>query len=153
MKKLQLNFSNDYEGDIGCNVEIFQKIFGRFEEVMSDKINELVNTAKGIINLILVDDETIHQINHKYREKDKATDVISFAYMESTEINPHELNIGDIFISIDTAKIQAKDKEHSLDQELSVLFVHGLLHLLGFDHNTDEEEEEMESWAKRVLIF
>ncbi|MEK7548061.1 MAG: rRNA maturation RNase YbeY, partial [Patescibacteria group bacterium] len=58
---------------------------------------------------------------------------------------------GDIFISVDTAKKQAKENGHSLETELAVLFVHGLLHLFGFDHKTGREEAEMERWARKVL--
>jgi len=146
--------------EISCEVEEFKYdmdglnlIFERFGQVMNFKIEEYLGLAKGKINLIFVDDNKIHEINRTYRSKDKPTDVISFAYLESNEFNEKECAVGDIFISCDTAKNQAIQRGHSLDKEIMILFVHGLLHLFGYDHNDDEEEKEMEKYAREVLGF
>ena len=102
---------------------------------------------------MLIDDATIKAMNKEYRKKDSPTDVMSFAYLEVTDYKKEkgDVIVGDIFISDDTAKKQAKEKGHSLKKELEILFVHGLLHCFGFDHRTDKEEAEMEKWAKKIL--
>ena len=153
---LKLDFTNE----VGVDVEegLFVDLVARFEEVMGEReglldsrfaqySSLLTATAHGLLELILVDDEKIAQINGDYRGKEGPTDVISFAYLEAGE---GEI-VGDIFISVDTAKRQAEEKGHSLERELAILFVHGLLHCFGFDHNNDEEEAEMEGWAEKVL--
>jgi len=102
------------------------------------------------LGLILVNDQEIKKINKIYRNKNQATDVISFAFNES-EKNPKENYLGEIFISFDTAKKQAQDLNHSLEYELKFLFTHGLLHIFGYDHHTDKEENEMNSVADKIL--
>src|SRR5699024_10268166 len=96
-----------------------------------------------------VDNKEIQELNRNYRQQDKTTDVISFALQESVE---GELDIvgediplvlGDIVISVDKAKGQAMEYNHSLERELGFLTVHGFLHLLGYDHMTAEEEKKM----------
>lgn len=124
----------------------------RMQELI-EKGRELTGFGSGEIGFKLVDDEEIRALNREYRGKDSATDVLSFAYLEGeTGVQGGgERQIGDIFISVDTAKRQAKEKGHSLEKELDVLFVHGLLHLFGYDHNNDQEEEKMEEMAARIL--
>ncbi|PIR54672.1 rRNA maturation RNase YbeY [Candidatus Peregrinibacteria bacterium CG10_big_fil_rev_8_21_14_0_10_36_19] len=121
--------------------------------VMKSYVDKKLKGLDGQFDCIIVDDKTIHKINKEHRHKDKPTDVITFAYLEVTDWETVEegLVVGDIFISIDTAERQAKEKGHSLKREIEILFVHGVLHALGFDHNNDEEEAEMEGWAKKIL--
>ena len=95
------------------------------------------------LSVIFVDDQRIHEINKEYRKIDRSTDVISFA-LEDREI-------GDIFISIDHAKMQAEEYGHSFYREMCFLFTHGLLHLLGFDHMNEEDEKVMFSRQKEIL--
>lgn len=132
---------------------VFKRAFGRFKEVLEEVLESYLSGQPGVVNLVLVGDAKIQEINREYRGKDMPTDVISFAYLEQGEFiaEAREVAAGDIFISIDTAKKQATEKGHSLEREMEILFVHGLLHLFGFDHNNDSEEEEMESWAERIL--
>ena len=97
------------------------------------------------ISLLITDDETIRQYNKEYRNKDRATDVLSFP-MED------EVMLGDIAISYDTAKRQAEEAEINIDRETAFLFIHGLLHLLGYDHETSkEDEEEMFALQEKIL--
>lgn len=97
------------------------------------------------ISLLITDDETIHQLNKEYRQKDKPTDVLSFP-MED------EVMLGDIVISLDTAKKQAQEREIGLDREIAFLFIHGLLHLLGYDHETSvEDEKKMFALQEEIL--
>ena len=104
-------------------------------------------------NLIIVDNKYIHELNKMYRNIDRETDVITFALEdEDTIIVPeNERILGDIYISIDKAKEQAKEYGHSLLRELSFLAVHGFYHLLGYDHQTKEEEEIMFKKQEEVL--
>ncbi len=108
---------------------------------------------KPIVNIILVDNKKIHEINKKYRKIDRETDVISFALEdEDSMINASSYRIlGDIYVSIDKAKAQAKEYHHSFKRELCFLVVHGLYHLLGYDHETKEEEKIMFQKQEEVL--
>lgn len=98
------------------------------------------------ISLTFVDDDAIHALNKEYRNKDSATDVLSFPLFENGEIEyDDELNepcaIGDIVVSLEKAVSQAEEFGHSLEREVCFLCVHSVLHLLGFDHETSEEDE------------
>jgi len=141
------------EVEVRISKKFLQNRMDKLSHVLEKRIDKLLMKRNGQIDLILVDDKTIHAINLEYRKKDKATDVISFAYLDVTEHEQSEgdVVVGDIFISIDTAHKQAKKKGHSWKREVEILFVHGLLHCLGFDHKNDKEEAEMEEWAKKVL--
>lgn len=88
------------------------------------------------LSLALVTDPTIHTLNRQYRGKDKATDVLSFPLAD--EIQPSLL--GDVVISVETAARQAQRRGHSLPEELQVLLIHGILHLLGYDHEVSRSE-------------
>ncbi len=111
------------------------------------------NLENVSFNLIIVDNNYIHNLNKKYRNIDKETDVITFALEDedSVIIPEGERILGDIYISIDRAKSQAKEYGHSLLRELSFLAVHGFYHLLGYDHQTKEEEKEMFQKQEEVL--
>ncbi|WP_099221190.1 rRNA maturation RNase YbeY [Listeria costaricensis] len=112
------------------------------------------------LSVTFTDNENIRVINRDYRDKDQATDVISFALEEigegETEIHYETEDgvpriLGDIIISTERAAEQAADYGHSLDRELGFLAVHGLLHLLGYDHMQPEEEKVMFGLQKEVL--
>jgi len=96
------------------------------------------------IELILTTDEEIKKLNKEYRNKDKATDVLSFP-LENIPGMP----LGSIIISIDTAKKGAEEFGHSIEDEIKLLFIHGLLHLLGYDHEVDNGE--MREKEKEVI--
>ena len=102
-------------------------------------INELNEIYKYLTNkdieLILTTDEEIKELNKTYRNKDKATDVLSFP-LEDIPGMP----LGSIVISVDTAKKGAEEFGHSIEDEIKLLFIHGLLHLLGYDHEVDDGE-------------
>ena len=108
-----------------------------------------------IISVSLIDDEKIHEINKQYRNIDKSTDVISFAFLDNENIDLKAAKgpvvLGDIYISIDHAKAQAKEYGHSEKREFSFLFVHGLLHLLGYDHMKKEDEDIMFPLQEDIL--
>lgn len=103
-------------------------------------------TALGLksaeLSILLCDDRTIHELNHRYRHKNRPTDVLAFPIQSSRAPNASIL-LGDVVISVQTARRQALSKKWSLTHELTFLLAHGLLHLLGFDHKTDAEERRM----------
>ncbi len=148
-----LNFEFTNETDKKIDPEIFSNRLAKAYELLKDLINEKTLGNVGVVDLVLVTDPVIEVMNKEYRDKDGPTDVISFAYLEVTDFDEsaEEVIVGDIFVSVDTAKKQAKEKKHSFKKEMEILFVHGLLHLLGFDHKNDKEEKEMEGWAKKIL--
>ncbi len=148
-----LKLTTIYEVECDISEDVFSNIVAAFNKVLKDLIKDKLGDRNGLVDFVVVDDKSIHKINKEYRGKDKPTDVISFAYLEvlDYENEPGDVVTGDIFISLDTAKNQAEDNGHDLEREMIILFTHGLLHVLGFDHNTDEEEEEMESWAAKIM--
>lgn len=107
------------------------------------------------VSVVLGNDEYIHGLNRQYREKDCPTDVLSFALNEGNEPEiidgPEEVLLGDIIISIETAARQAQEYAHSLERELAYLTIHGMMHLLGYDHMTEEDKEEMRHEEEHVL--
>ena len=102
-------------------------------------------------NVIIVDNDYIHNLNRDYRGIDRETDVISFALEDDQTFNPEIRILGDIYISIDKAKSQSIEYNHSLLRELSFLAVHGMLHLLGYDHMNKEDEEVMFKLQEEIL--
>jgi probable rRNA maturation factor len=137
-------------------IEVFnetkEKINLKSLECLSDFVLKKENVHDGIINIILVDDDYIHNINKEYRGIDRVTDVISFA-LEDNENLSFEFGrlLGDIYICIPQMKRQALEYGHSEKRELSFLIVHGILHLLGYDHMKKEEEKIM--FDKQELIL
>lgn len=106
----------------------------------------------AIFSIIFVDDEEIHKINREYRNVDRITDVISFAFEDNENIMYNDIRIlGDIYICIPQMKRQAIEYGHSEKRELSFLAVHGLLHLLGYDHMNEEDEKEMFALQELIL--
>lgn len=130
-----------YTDEMNCNLS-----YEFFTNVAEAVFNELdMSNNEYEISLLITDDETIRQYNKEYRNKDMATDVLSFP-MED------EIVLGDIAVSFDTAKRQAEEAEINIDREVAFLFIHGLLHLLGYDHETSkEDEEEMFALQEKIL--
>lgn len=103
------------------------------------------------LSVMLVDDGRIQELNKRWRNIDRATDVLSFPMLEGDfgSVNPSML--GDIVISIPTALRQAEVAKRGLEQEVAMLLAHGLLHLLGFDHDTREREKIMVRETNRLI--
>ena len=133
------NFENNYEQDFTAITEQALKTLGIEDDVE--------------VSCVLVDDERIHEINREYRHIDRSTDVISFAMEDNDQFYVEGMprTLGDIFISVDHAKKQAEEYGHSLRREMCFLFTHGILHLLGYDHMTDEQEKEMFGLQDEIL--
>jgi len=112
--------------------------------------HEKVDNA--IFSIIFVEDEEIHRINKEYRGIDRITDVISFAFEDEMDLEYNDIRLlGDIYICIPQMKRQAEEYGHSEKRELSFLAVHGLLHLLGYDHMNEKDEKEMFGLQELIL--
>lgn len=158
--------------------EITGSLIGMLKELLR-LAGEEEGVETGEVALSFVDDKTIHQLNKDYRGMDKPTDVLSFAMsefgedelsisydeMEEVEIEldgmdeedaegddmPPAEPLGDIVISIPRALAQAEEYGHSAEREIGFLFVHGFLHLIGYDHETEEEEKTMFAKQEQIL--
>ncbi len=126
---------NQYEKDLKKAVKALCKIL---------KIRK-----KYFLELSIVDEKNIKKINKDYRNKDSVTDVISFAFNDNEEL--HTELLGEIFICYEKIIEQANKYEHSVKREYVFLFVHGILHLLGYDHMTQVDEDKMFSLQDAVL--
>lgn len=103
-------------------------------------------------SVIFIDNDKIHEINKNYRQIDRPTDVISFAFNDNGTLDGPVNMLGEIYVSIDKMREQAREYNHSEKRELSFLCIHGLLHLLGYDHTLGEKEEkEMFDLQKEIL--
>ncbi|MEH6955410.1 rRNA maturation RNase YbeY [Neobacillus drentensis] len=127
------------------------------ERVITFAARKQMVEAHSEVSITFVSNERIQEINREYRDKDKPTDVISFAMEELGEGEVELIGadmprvLGDIIISIPKAIEQAEEYGHSFLRELGFLAVHGFLHLLGYDHMTEEEEKEMFTRQKEIL--
>ncbi len=111
------------------------------------KVGELYGLDSAEVSVTLTDNVYIHELNKKYRGIDRPTDVLSFALNEGDEpevFDGPEVNmLGDIIISVERAEEQASEYGHSVEREIAFLTVHGMLHLLGYDHMEEEDRKEM----------
>lgn len=121
-------------------------------EALLKKSVKFLNIENAVFNVIIIDDSKIHEINREYRGVDRSTDVISFALEDAKDnINVPARILGDIYISIDTARRQAYEYYNTEKEEIRFLVIHGLLHLLGYDHMNANDEKEMMSLEEEVL--
>lgn len=145
------------ELDFVSQIDGFDEYEGIYQSLLERALKHLKLNFEPIVSVSLVDDEFIHQLNRDYRKIDRPTDVISFAFLDNEDDRDAQLHgqgivcLGDIYISVDRAKAQAEEYGHSLNRELSFLFVHGILHLLGYDHMTPEEEKVMFALQDEIL--
>lgn len=134
MIKVQINNKlSDIEGDIYR--ELFNKLAGEAARL------EGYNNAE--VSVVFTDNEQIKKLNKKYRKKNKPTDVLSFPLDDNL--------LGDIIISIERAREQAEEYGHSDRREISYLFVHGLLHLFGYEHDNETDKKQMRKKEERIL--
>jgi probable rRNA maturation factor len=125
-----------------------------FHQVASSAEKKLSLEDDNTVSVTFVRSRTIHTINRDYRGIDRPTDVITFAIrddMDEFMIEEEEKDLGDIFINIDYARKQAKQYGHSYEREICFLFTHGLLHCLGYDHMTQEDEKVMFALQREIL--
>ena len=144
-------------GDNMNNIEIFNETNEEIKELETiekllvyaieyEKLNNLE------FSIIIVDNKKIHEINKEFRGIDRPTDVITFALEDNEDFPEMETRVlGDIYISLDKAKGQALEYNHSFLRELSFLTIHGFLHLLGYDHMKEDEEKIMFNKQEEIL--
>ena len=140
------------------NIGIFNETQEKVEnlEVLEPLLTyalEVENVDNLEFNVIIINNEEIHKINKEYRGIDRPTDVISFALEDYKDIkyeNDYRV-LGDIYISIDKVKEQAKEYGHSFERELSYMVVHGFYHLMGYDHIKEEDKAIMRPKEEYVL--
>ena len=146
-----MELSFEFINQTDANLDEYEK---EFTDIIHTTMQLLKIEDDIELSCIIVDDEEIHRINREYRNIDRPTDVISFAYEDDEvfEIEGMPRQLGDIFISIDKAKSQAEEYGHSFKREFCFLFTHGILHLLGYDHVNDQKEAEMMFGLQEVIL-
>ena len=136
------------------NIEYFEKSYQDLLKTTLTTVNYIQNVS---VSVVFVSTRNIKKINKKYRGINKPTDVISFAYLDdkneiiNIEDENYKIDIGEIYICYDVAKKNAKKYGNTLTRELNFLFVHGLLHLLGYNHIEKEDEEVMFALQEKIL--
>jgi probable rRNA maturation factor len=130
------------------------------EQVVENVLKKEKASPEAEVSIALVDDCYIRELNRQYRQKDCPTDVLSFAMLEDTGEAPPVLGqeedeavLGDVVISMETAERQALEFGHPFPREVAYLAAHGVLHLLGYDHETDTDRELMRSREEEVLTL
>jgi probable rRNA maturation factor len=110
--------------------------------------------ARAELSVAVTDDREIRELNQFFRHKDRPTDVLAFAMREGEQVATNARRsaeiLGDVVISVETARRQAKERKRPLDDEMRMLLAHGLLHLVGYDHRDDEEERAMNGETERL---
>ncbi len=124
-----------------------------FQTVFDHTLSYLKKEGSYEVSLSLQSLNKMHEYNKKYRGIDRPTDVLTFAYQEADFVSDEPIfDLGDIMLSVDIAKKQAKEYSHPLERELAFLFIHGLLHAFGYDHHRSEKEaEEMFALQNAIL--
>ena len=126
-------------------------------ECLIEKILVSLDCQDHEVSILLTGDAQIRQLNQQFRNIDQATDVLSFPQnSEDDPPLPGEMLLGDIAVSLDTAQAQAKEHDLTFEEEIILLLIHGILHLLGYDHEISErEEEKMRSKTRELfnLVF
>ena len=134
-------------------LEVSEELIEKIKDIILECLDYEDYDDNYEVSLSFVDNKEIHELNKEYRGIDRPTDVISFALEDYKDIkyeNDYRV-LGDIYISIDKVKEQAKEYGHSEKRELAFLAVHGLLHLLGYDHMEKEDEKVMFSRQELIL--
>lgn len=146
-------FINDEQDSI-C---IPDEINGIIEDIVEKILQDELSKSNYEVSITYVDDERIRELNAIYRDKDKSTDVLSFPMLEVEELGQEsdlgdgEILLGDIVISLETAKRQAEEYGHGLKREICYLVIHSMYHLLGYDHMNEEEKHEMREKEKSIV--
>jgi probable rRNA maturation factor len=117
--------------------------------VLADRMLEKLDLGSAELSVLLTDDATIHALNREHRGKDRPTDVLAFALDEAGASGLRCL--GDIVISLDTAARQARGRRRPLLDEVRFLLAHGLLHLVGYDHDTKTHKRRMAALTRRLV--
>ncbi len=144
------------------DIQVDKPFCGQVHEEWVCQVAETVLSSEEIkypaqLSIVITDDETVRQLNHTYRELDETTDVLAFAFQEEADEVPFPQpsdgvsQLGEVIISCPQATKQAEEQRHSLEEEIAALAIHGVLHLLGYDHEQPEEESEMRAKETEIL--
>ena len=145
------------ELDFDSQIQGYERYEDIYLSLLEKTFKHLKLKCDPVLSVTFVDDKFIHKMNKEYRGVDRPTDVISFAFLDGEKERNQMLHgkglvsLGDIYISVERAQAQAEEYGHPLERELSFLFVHGLLHLIGYDHMTKEDEEVMFKLQDKIL--
>ncbi len=121
-------------------------------KIYSKEILAELGEKKVSLNIVLVNNEYIKELNLKYRKINRATDILAFNADDEKNLNEgNEKELGDIAISLEMASLQSKIFKNSFEKEVTLLLTHGILHLLGYDHDNKKDEEKMNSLQKELL--
>ncbi len=144
-------------------ISVEEEFGGLVEEDWAKKIAQQVLTAEGVtppyeVSLVFTDSETVQSLNRDYRGVDEPTDVLAFYMLPQKEadssfaVPPDGVTrLGEVIISYPQAVEQAREQGHSIERELALLIIHGILHLLGYDHEQPEEEKRMRGREEDLL--
>lgn len=131
------------------NIPDYSNLLNLCVDVFSQDADHSINSA--MVSIAIVSENTIQKLNAQYRGKNQVTDVLSFTLWEEHNPNLPVLTLGEIVICYKKAKQQAKDLGHSLEYEIATLCIHGLCHLIGYDHQTDEDYIKMKAKEDMLL--
>lgn len=139
-----------YDEEAALNIKLIDILRQAAEICVTD---EGLESEFCEVSLSIVSPDEIKFLNGKYRDNDNITDVLSFPqYDDLNDIeNEEEISLGDVVINDDAVRSQAEEYGHSYERELVYLFVHSILHLLGYDHMQTEDKEEMRSFEEKVM--
>lgn len=146
--------------------DLYVKIDTQFRRTINEGwLRQVVETALNVaainrpveLSVVITDDDTIRRLNRDYRKKDEATDVLSFAFSEDADathfVSPPDgvSRLGEVLISGQQAKRQAKEHSHPIERELALLLSHGVLHLLGYEHEDNASQDRMKAIEETIL--
>lgn len=145
---LKLEYYNETKTPLSGKVleDLLEIINSHFKKILPGKLDKRKNYY---ITCTLVNDKFIKKINKKFRKKNEPTDVVSLSYLGKEF--PGQDMVGEIFISVETAKKQAKKLNHDLLTEIKFLFVHGVLHILGYEHSGERDFEIMMDLTNEIM--
>lgn len=143
------------------SIQVDEPFGGRLDQAWLRRVVEETLATAGVsapveLGLVVTDAETVRRLNRSYRGRDEATDVLSFALLEDHEasfVAPPDgvLHLGEVLLSYPQAEAQAREQGHTVEWEVALLVVHGVLHLLGYGHEDDEGEARMQATSDLVL--
>ncbi len=123
----------------------FNKVdYSSIVELVGKQASNILQLANKEINVVFISNDQIQEMNKQYRKKNYPTDVLTFPNGENNQL-------GDLIISLEKCEEQRLELEHSFERELGFLFIHGVLHTLGYDHQTESDEKEMNDLQNRIL--
>lgn len=140
------------------NKVVYTRVMQRTILNVANAVAKMAKISKNTeLSVLIVDNSYMQELNFIYRQQNRPTDVLSFAMNELADEEPdmgieEEVNaLGDIVISLEQAQLQSEEFGHSLERELGYLVAHGILHLLGYDHEDDTEKELMRNLEEKIM--